>query len=446
MNKLLITLCCMLVSLGVWAQSPDTQLSQAVEAAIAHSKAVETAKTGVALAKSEQQTVKDARLPEISASGQFMYLPIVPNLNLKFQQEQAQQSSGESGQDASQSQGFPVPKTLELGMVSASLPLYTGGKLKNNLLLSEEKTEASKISLNIQREAAAMQAIQLYTGIYKVKETLKLLEQNLHKSENRIHDFENFVENGLLAQNDLLKAKLQYSNIELSKEETLNQLSNLTYRLNKLTDSEASRTWDTENLMFDAPQIVPADLNFSLRKDLALYRQNNKMAKMGIALSKGNYFPTVALSAGYIAANISQVATITNAVNLGVAVKYNISSLYKNQSEVKVAQLKLAQAESKFAEAEEKASVEVQEAKNQLNLTAKKVDTYNLAITQAEENLRIITNKHKNGLADTDQLLEADLQYLQAKINQKAAKADQLLAWYQLSYASGNLLDYFQIK
>ena len=66
------------------------------------------------------------------------------------------------------------------------------------------------------------------------------------------------------------------------------------------------------------------------------YRQ--KAADAAIKVAKGDYYPSIALTGGYVAADIPDFLTITNAVTFGVGVKYDIGSLWKTKSKVQQAE------------------------------------------------------------------------------------------------------------
>lgn len=423
-------------------ETKPTGLKQAIQRVLEVNKTLKVEKTGVELAENKLQSVKDARLPEVAVSGQYMYLPFSPNVNLKFQQAAASSSSSSSAAAAA----TPVPKSLLLGQLNASLPIFTGFKLKNNILQSQKGIELSQLSSDIQSENIVWQTINLYYGLYKTNEAIGVLNENIKRSENRIKDYENFVANGLLAENDLLKAKLQKSNVELSLEEARNTYNNLQFRLNTWLQQDAATPIVLENLSVVFPEISNTPSLVSSRKDISILAKKAESSKIGIDLAKAAYYPNIALNAGYIGLNIDKLASVTNAVNFGLGFKYNISSIYKNKVEVKAAELQFQQAEQRIAEAEDKAKIEISEATRNYELAGKKIKVYQEALKQANENLRIVTNKNKNGLADTDQLLEADVQQLQAEINEKIGKVEQQLAYYQVLYTSGTLLDYLQIK
>ena len=80
------------------------------------------------------------------------------------------------------------------------------------------------------------------------------------------------------------------------------------------------------------------------RKDLAAIDMRKKASESAIRSAKGEYYPSLAVSGGYIAADIPEVITITNALNIGVGVSYNIGSLWKTKAKVQQAEARAKQA------------------------------------------------------------------------------------------------------
>jgi outer membrane protein TolC len=53
-------------------------------------------------------------------------------------------------------------------------------------------------------------------------------------------------------------------------------------------------------------------------------------------------------------------------------------------------------------------------------------------VEQASENYRIIKDKYDNGLSDTNDLLEADVEQLGSNINKTLARANVIQKYYEL--------------
>ena len=84
-------------------------------------------------------------------------------------------------------------------------------------------------------------------------------------------------------------------------------------------------------------------------------------------------------------------------------------------------------------------SKETHEAQENYNLSLKQNKVYTLAVEQSEENYRIVKDKYDNGLSSTNDLLEANVEQLQAKINYSIATSDILQKYYELQYQKGKL-------
>ena len=64
---------------------------------------------------------------------------------------------------------------------------------------------------------------------------------------------------------------------------------------------------------------------------------------------------------------------------------------------------------------------------------------YEKAQLQATENYRIVLDKYNNGLSNTNDLLEANVEQLQAKINYTISTSDILQKYYELQFQKGKL-------
>src|SRR5665647_2906965 len=74
------------------------------------------------------------------------------------------------------------------------------------------------------------------------------------------------------------------------------------------------------------------------RKDILALSFRQKAATTGIAAAKAEMYPSIALTGGYIAADIPHFITITNAITFGVGIKYDVGSLWKTKAKIVQAQ------------------------------------------------------------------------------------------------------------
>jgi outer membrane protein TolC len=181
------------------------------------------------------------------------------------------------------------------------------------------------------------------------------------------------------------------------------------------------------------------------RNDLKAMELRKAAAESSIKIAKSNYYPSLSLTGGYIAFDLNNVLSVTNAMNVGVGVSYDLSNIFKNGKQVKFAESKAKETEIQMALLGDQIKEEAFLANENYSLSLKQSSVYEKAVEQAAENYRIVKDKYDNNLADTNDLLEADNQQLQAKINQALSKADIAQKYYELQFANGKLINSLNI-
>ena len=175
------------------------------------------------------------------------------------------------------------------------------------------------------------------------------------------------------------------------------------------------------------------------RKDVLALKFRQKAATTGIAATKAEMYPSIALTGGYIAADIPHVLSIYNAVTVGVGLKYNLGSLWKTKAKVDQAMAREKEIIANEAQLDDAVRLKINQDYENFLLSQKKIDVYQKAVSQATENYRITKNKYDNSLVNTTDLLDANVSLLQSKINLAVAKADVVLAYNRLLATSGLL-------
>lgn len=418
---------------GAHMKAQETQrltLEEAVNLALANSDASKIADAKVNSTESQLNVTKNLQYPDVDISGQYRYLTGA-DVKLKTQ------SSDSTGQGTAQ----PDVKNLFLGQANISMPIFSGFKLKNTIKAGKNQLRAAQYSAKNDKEQLAMQTIQDYLNLYKAAKTIELVQENLKSAQQRVKDFSNMEENGLLARNDLLKAKLQQATIEISLEEAKKNERILNYTLSVLLKLPENTIVETVNTDFGKTTgIISSEIS---RNDLQALEFQKEAAKDQIKVAKSNYYPSLALVGGYMALDLDNLVTVTNAMNIGVGVSYNLSNLFKTKSDVKLAKSKVQELEYTTNMTLDKIKVQVENAKQEYELSQKKFEVYTQSEEQATENYRIVKDKYDNGLIDTNDLLEADVQQLQAKIDLAYAKANITQKYYELLTAEGVLTNQF---
>ena len=407
-------------------------LKDAVSLVITNSSEANLANTKILTSKLELESLKNNQYPSVKISGEYLRLTGA-NVNSKI----GGNSSGSSPLEVSQ---------LLLGQANVAMPLFNGFKLKNNIDASENLYKSQVYTASQTKEELAVYVVELFANLYKAQEMLKIFEENSKSANQRSKDFSAMVDNGLLARNDLLKAQLQESTIQISIETAIKNINIINYQLVTLLHLPEKTIIDIDI------ETVKKDMAASQLKTVTAQRNDiealifkQKASESGIKIAKGGYYPSLSLVGGYIALDLKNVISVTNAMNFGIGFNYDIASIFKNGKEVELAKSKSLQTQQSLNILSDKVKEEIQEANENYTLSIKQNKVYNQAVEQATENYRIVKDKYDNSLATTTELLEADNQQLQSKINFSLSQAEVALKYYQLQFASGKLINSFNI-
>lgn len=445
-NKLIVFAVVLLMNASVKAQ--DTRilsLDETINLSLQNSNELKFSNAKIKQASAAAREARERRLPDFKISGSYLRLT-QPDIDLKVKlggSSQQQQQSDEGGTTTTASSS-PVVNQAVYGMANLSLPVFTGFKIQYGVEAAKYLEQAAKLDAEKDRDAVIQNAVAAYSNLYKSKAALELVKENLHQSQQRVKDFSNLEKNGVVARNDLLKTQLQQSNVELALVDAQNnyELSSINMNLmlglpentllvadsnsmNYLPDAGTFETWQAMAL--------------ENRSDAVALKYRERAANAGVKAAKGDYYPNIALTGGYIAAHVPDFITITNALNAGIGLSYSPSSLWKTGSKVAQAKAQLEQVQINEGILSDAIRLQVAQAYQSYLSAIKKLDVYAKAVQQANENYRITKNKYDNALATTTDLLDADVAQLQAKINQTNGKADAMTAYKKLLQATGTL-------
>jgi outer membrane protein TolC len=413
-------------------------LDEAIHLAWEKSNQVSLANTKVETKKQELQSVKNSSYPDFKISGQYQYLT---NASVDFK----------LNKDASSTDtATPAPNQLLLGQVNASLPLFAGFKIQNNIKAYNHLYEAESANALQTKEDIAMQVVNYYATLYKAEKTVELLKENQKSAEQRVTDFLALEKNGIIPRNDLLKSQLQASKVQLSLDNAKSNLNVINFELVNLLKMDPSTKLtvnESDFANFEMNNIPTSDVSaFENRKDLEAVRLQQQASLDYIKVAKSGYYPSIAIIGGYTALDLKNVITVQNAMNIGVGVSYDLSGILKNGTTVKIAESKSLEVKNREALLTDQIKVQVQKAIEDYDLALKQDIVYNQAVEQASENYRIIKDKYDNGLSDTNDLLEADVDQLESKINKTLSKVNVIQKYYELLSVSGQLNQTFNLS
>jgi outer membrane protein len=431
----------LLISNAGFTQDNGRKISmdEAIDLSIKNSKSLRAAHARVDQAVANTTISKQSQLPDLSISGSYLRVT-QPNIDLQYKSN----SGGTAAAPISVNQAA-------YGIANLSLPIYSGLKIQYGIRSSEFLEKAAVLDADQDKEAVILNTIDAFSNLYKARANLRVIQQNLAQSRSRDADFASLEKNGLLARNDKLKALLQTANIELSLADVENNLKVTMVNMNIMLGLPEETVLMPDSSSLVDPGAIKSlpdyeQLALQNRKDMQAIGYRKQAFQFGIKKAKADYLPSLSLTTGYIAADIPNFITITNAVTFGVGVSYNVSSLWKTNAHVSVARAQLAEVQANEEEMNEEIRRQVNQAYEALLTANKKIEVSQISIDQGIENYKIVKNKYDNSLLTVTDLLDANALMLQSQIGLELAKADAIVAYNTLLERAGILTTTRNIK
>lgn len=429
---------CLLLSNLLHSQMIDYQhlgLQQAIEIGLKNNKSIQISHLKQEMSVTKEKDLKMEKLPDIEFHTSYNQ---VTNL---FQYQDGV---------------FNKPTKYDAinGMydftLSASIPVYMGGKIKNTEKKAAIDSEISALKTHFDERQLTMEVITAFLQIHHLKEQQHLINDKMKEDSVNIKQVKALKANGVVTVNEVLRTSLQLSNHKMSWTELDNDIQIAEHKLKTLLSLPEQQEMhvDTQDLISDKAAIPYVDelTETALNKNesVEITHRNLSLKQLDQKIIKANYLPKVTAGGEYFLKypNMMFFPPEPYAYRLGMIglnLTYPIENLYKNKYKMQEARENIDLAKLQIEENEEKVRHNVYEAYKKFEETDQKVKIAEEAIDQAKENYRIVRTKYANKLSLITELIDADNTYLEAESNLISVKINRQLKYYQLQYTIGNL-------
>ncbi|WP_238707396.1 TolC family protein [Chryseobacterium viscerum] len=429
---------CLLLSSFLHSQMIDYQhlgLQQAVEIGLKNNKNIQISHLKQEMSVTKEKDLKMEKLPDIEFHTSYNQ---VTNL---FQHENGVFNKATK---------YDVINGMYDFTLSASIPVYMGGKIKNTEKKAAIDTEISSLKTHLDERQLTMEIITAFLQIHHLKEQQSLINDKMKEDSVNIKQVKALKANGVVTVNEVLRTSLQLSNHTMSWTELNNDIQIAEHKLKTILSLPESQEMhvNTEDLISDNASIpyINELTETALHKNesVDITHKNLSLRELDQKITRANYLPKITAGGEYFLKypNMMFFPPEPYAYRLGmvgVNLTYPIENLYKNKYKMQEARENVDLAKLQIEENEEKIRHNVYEAYKKFEETDQKVKIAEEAITQAKENYRIVRTKYANKLSLITELIDADNTYLEAESNLISIKINRQLKYYQLQYTIGNL-------
>ncbi|SHN19933.1 TolC family protein [Chitinophaga sp. CF418] len=313
-------------------------------------------------------------------------------------------------------------------MVSASQPIYAGGKIRLGKAAAGKGVEIAEEQKALTTAEVLLATESAYWQVVAAKEKIRLAEQFARQLDGLYRELNNAYTAGLTYKNDLLQVKVQQNDNQLNVIR-----ANDAWVLSKLNLAQITGLGDSTE--FVLPDSVLGEFsNETLHRSMAeiaadrpeikILQKSLEAEKIQEKLLKADFRPTIGLSAGGLAGFGKQGINLGNPSSNAFAAYYGMLQVSmpildwgQRKQKIRQQQHNITAQQYQLQETKEKISLEVQQAYLQLNESAKRIELSGASLEQAEENLRLSNDRLKAGTITGQDVLEAQTIWQQANSN-----------------------------
>lgn len=375
-------------------------------------------KEAVNLALAQNTALKITQRDEISAKAELAKAKGNNNVAVTASDSLTTQKNNDSERSDSNNLGL-----------SASIPLYTGGKNQAAIKKAELGVEAADLTTERERENLKLSVIKAYYDSLEARKTIAVRQETVDKYQEHYTNVNALYSAGSKARIDVIRSSVELSDArqELIKAQNSYEvkLASLRNYLNINRNESLNLTTD---FMYDAFKIdMDSCIEYAYRNRKDLLVDANKLAQQeqNLKAAKAGNLPTLKLSVGANQINaFSPAGNSRQGISAGAALSLNIFDSGVTKAEIKAAENNLDIAKLNLQKDKENVDLAVRQAYYSMREAEKRFNSTKDAVKQAEEDAYIAREKYRAGEGLMLDIIDAQEALAKAKLNFISAQYD----------------------
>lgn len=421
------------------ARAQDAQeltAEASVRLALERNETLRAAGAETAEARALLREVRAERLPSITARGDYTRLSDIPPVDFSL-----------PGLDSSFTV-LPVERDRYQLELSVEQPLFTGFRLGNEAEAAERQAEAAELLEEQERAVVAFEVRRAYWTLYHAMAVREAVAGSLEQIDEHLDNIRQRVEEGAALRADLLRARTRRAEVVLERVEAANAVRVARLELNRLIGQPLT----TEVRPVDDPPLEVPDqgldvliaegLDESPRLDAL--RQQAAALDARVRAAGGDRFPSVGLFGRYLYARpnpyfLAEPNEFHGTWEVGLSTQWGIWEGGRRSARTAGARARLEAADARLADAQEQATVEITRQYLEIQRAGEALEAATLMVAEAEETLAVVRLQYDEGVAISEQVLDAEQAYRAARARYALAQAEHAIARAALLTAVGRV-------
>ncbi|NDV17144.1 TolC family protein [Muricauda sp. TY007] len=280
--------------------------------------------------------------------------------------------------------------------------------------------EAKELQALRTRDYLNFEAQKAYGQLQLAHRAVAVLQKAYEAANANLNMAQNSYDQGLLQKADLLEVKVRVTEVSDQLKTAKNNVRNASDYLSFLMNEQGDVIYEPSN------ELVPdnlgewVDVSLENRADVKAMDLVSEAYKANMKADNMTFLPRLNAFASYEMYDDQIFQADAKGYIIGASLSWDVFKGFQRFAKAGKSKTSYEKAKQEYEQYVAKSTMELQRTKRMVEDAASRLQTSKLAMEQSEESLRIRTNRFKEGLEKTTDLLMAEATY-----------AEKQLAYYQ---------------
>jgi outer membrane protein len=434
---LLLLLAAWPLSIVANAQTQPLTLDDVVRMALERNPAIHVAEDELNELKGKITEVRSGAFPQVTFQGYGLRLRDPSILN---------SSSFDKVPKEFKDALVPVANNMfDMGL-EVKQPLYNAGKVRTALRLAQESLGEKQASKETVRQQLTFRVFQAFNDLLLSEANLQVVRETQQQRVKHLEQARDRFKNGVATEIDVLRSEVNLANVEPELIRAENRVRLARAALNNLIvidlDSPTQIVGSLEYRPWPAGSLEDIQRRtIELRPELQAAKKQVQQARLTVSLAGAENRLTVDMSAQWGYAVREPKNLFNNEFsrwNLSFNFKLPLFDSGRKSGLVMQADSRLRASEQRLAQLENNVRLEVKQAYDDMQSSAKAIAAAKLSVSQAEKVLVMMQANYQYGAATTLDVVDSQTALALARNTQIGATYDYEMAKARLRLASGS--------
>ena len=396
-----------------FAAAVEINLDKAIEMALKTNPTVKISEAENSAAKAQKDEAKASRW-----------------LSIDYTHSSARKGSDEGATVNKHTNGF-----------SASIPLYTGGKLSGTIEKAVQNYKASEYGVDESYQAVKLSATNGYYSVLEAIDTVNLSKESVDRLAAHLKNVQAQYDVGVVARVDVLRSQVELADAEQTLIKAQNAYALAVANLNNIIGlphgTELTVTESLKYNKYDNPMENCITFALANRPELFQAEAGIEAAKASVKVARSGYMPQVAAGASNDWSSADWPGDDGENWGVGVSLSMNVFDSGVTAAKVRAAESNLYKAEETYRQTKDAVQLDVRNSYLSLREAEKRIATSKVAVESAQEDYRISQLRYQSGVGTNIDVMDSQVALTQAQNNYVQALYDYNTSSASLAKAMG---------